>query len=329
MKLPLVRSKKLKWGVAGCGNYLENTFLPALTMLKKNKLISVYSSDLNRAAKVAKKFNAEKSFNNFADFLNSDFDILYISSVNSNHHWQVIEAAKKGKHILCEKPLALSSAQADEMIEICKQNNVFLTINYVFRYHPLVIKAKELIDNHLIGKIVSIDTHFNTKYVPNDNYRFNKKESGGGALRDLGTHMIDLLRFFGGEIVNISGIVDNVIYKSEVDDFANAIVKFERGGYGSFNVSFNTQKAFNRIEILGSNGSISIDNIIANKFSPGKLSINLKSEVRKAFRKRANKQLYLLRAVQKSILKHEQPQITGHDGLVNIVLMERLEQQCL
>lgn len=323
------RAKKLKWGVSGCGNFAETTFIPTLLQLKKNVLTSVYSSDIKRAKNIANKFTIPTHFDDYKKFLEQDFNILYIGSANNDHHWQVIEAAKAGKHILCEKPLALNSVEAEEMVKTCNDNNVFLTINYVHRFHPLCIKAKEFIDRSLIGSIVTISVTFNIDYEPNNNFRFDIRQSGGGAFRDLGTHMIDLLRYFGGEINDIRGFIDNVVYKSEVDDFAAGVVKFEKGGYGYLNVSYNSKNSFNRIEIIGSKGSISIENIIGAKKSHGKLTIDLIGEARKAFRKRAIKQKFALRSIQKSILSNTQPQVTGHDGLVNMQIMEKLEKQSL
>jgi predicted dehydrogenase len=180
----------------------------------------------------------------------------------------------------------------------------------------------------MLGKLVSISTSFNANFPPDDNFRFKKKLSGGGALRDLGSHMIDLLRFFGGEIIEIKGNVDNVVYNSEVDDFANAIVKFEKSGYGFFNVSFNTKKPFNRIEILGYRGSLTIENLIGKKSSSTRLIINLDGEAKKSFRRRANKLNYTLRSVQNSLMKNEMPKVNGYDGLVNMQLIENLERQC-
>lgn len=329
IKIPKKYSKKLKWGVAGCGKYAEQTFIPTIKLLRKSVLTSLYSNDLVRAKSLAEKFGIDKHFSNYEEFLKSDINAVYISSTNANHYPQVIEAAKAGKHILCEKPLALTSSEAEEMVKVCDQNNVQLSINYIFRFHPLIIKSKEIISNQMLGKIVSINLSFNSDAPPDSNFRFNKSQSGGGALRDLGTHMIDLLRYFGGEIISINGVLDNIIYTSEVDDFSCAIVKFANGGYGFFNVSFNNKKSFNRMEILGHNGAVSLDNLIGGRLLPTKLTILLDGEAKKAFRKRGNKQLNLLRSVQKSFLKNQTPHVTGYDGLINMKLMEELESKCL
>ena len=324
--IPGRKFRKLNWGVAGCGNFTERTFLPTLEMLQKSKLVSLYSHDINRAKDLSRKFFAETAYNDFDKFLESNIDIVYIGSKNSDHYNQVIKAANAGKHILCEKPMALNSEQAEEMVRVCENKGVLLVINYTHRFHPLAIKARELIAKGMLGKIVSITASFNIDMAPNDNYRFKKELSGGGALWDLGTHLIDLLRFFGGEIVDIKGYVDNVIYKSEVDDFANALVKFEKSGYGNFTVSYNNKRAFNRIEILGYNGAIGIENLVGARSASAKLIINLEGEGRKSFRRRANKLLYLFRDLQKALIKNEPLDFSGRDGLVNVKLMEQLNK---
>jgi len=325
----LNKSKKIKWGVAGCGRFAENSFLPAVRLTRKSIVTSLYSRDLIRAKSLAEKFGVQNVYDDFDNFLKSDIDAVFVASENAHHYEQVIKAARAGKNVLCEKPLALTSAQAEEMVNVCKENKVLLAVNYVHRYHPLVIKAKELIVDQKLGKLVSINVHFNIDFPPDNNFRFKKELSGGGALRDIGTHMIDLLRYFGGDVQSIDGVVGNLIYQSEVDDFALGTVKFSKGGYGTFNVSYNNKKAFNRIEILCHKGAIAIDNLIGRKILAPKLTILLEDETRKSFRKRGNKMGYVLKSVQKSFLKNEPAHATGEDGLINLKLMEELEQKCL
>jgi predicted dehydrogenase len=318
-------SKKLRWGVAGCGKFSEGSLIPALRLLRKSTLNSVFSNQGQRAKFIAEKFGIAESFSNIDDFLKSDIDAVYIGSANADHYEQVLKAARAGKHILCDKPIALNSSQAEEMVSACRENNVQFAINYTYRFHPLVLKAKEFLDRQLLGKLVSVNLNFNIDLPPGTNFRFYKKLSGGGALRDIGTHMIDLLRFFGGEIVSIDGVLDNIVYTSEVEDFAAAIVKFENSGYGYFNVSFNSKRAFNRMELIGHRGALSIESLIGAKHAVSKLTILLEGEAKKAFRKRGNKLLNLLRSMQNAFLKNETPLVTGYDGYVNMKLMEELE----
>ncbi|MBK7228313.1 MAG: Gfo/Idh/MocA family oxidoreductase [Ignavibacteriales bacterium] len=325
----LYKGKKIKWGIAGCGRFAENSLLPAVRLMRRSSVTALYSRDLNRAKSLADKFGVQNTFDSYEEFLKSDIDAVFVASSNVHHYEQVIKAAKAGKNILCEKPLAITSQQAEEMVKVCKENNVLLAVNYVHRFHPLVLKAKELIVDQRLGKLVSINVHFNIDFPPDNNFRFKKDLSGGGALRDIGTHMIDLLRYFGGEIESIDGVVENLIYQSEVDDFALGTVKFSKSGYGTFNVSYNNKKAFNRIEILCHKGAIAIDNLIGKKLLAPKLTILLEDETRKSFRKRGNKMVYVIKSVQNSFLKNETPHTSGEDGLINLKLMEELEQKCL
>jgi predicted dehydrogenase len=329
LKFSSAMPRKLKWGVAGCGNFAENSFLPALLLAQRSKLVSIYSHDLKRAKNLGLKFGAQNAFDDFDTFLTSNIDVVYISSVNSDHYWQVLKAAMAGKNILCERPIALNSVQIEEMIKVCKEQNVILMIDHLHRFHPLVQKAKELIGNQMLGKIVSISATYNIDVSPGDNFRFKKELSGGGVLRDLGGQMIDLLRFFGGNIIDVKAYMDNVVYKSDVEDFASAIVKFEKNGYGYFNISYNTKKANNRIEILGYNGSLVIENFLGKKNLATKLIIDLQGEGKKMFRKRTNKLLFMIRSVQKTFLKNETPLATGEDGLENMLIIEKIEKQCL
>jgi xylose dehydrogenase (NAD/NADP) len=322
------RIKKIKWGAAGCGRFTEHSFIPALEFLRRSIINSVYSKSSARAKQIADKYGIPNHFTNYSEFLNSDINAVYIGSINSDHYNQVIQAAEAGKNILCDKPLAMTSAEANEMVRACEKNNVFLAVNYVHRFHPLVTKAKEIVDSQMLGKLNLININFNIDIPPSNNFRFDPKLSGGGALRDLGTHVIDLMRFFGGEVISINGVLDNIVYKCDVEDFSAAIVKFKESGYGTFSVSFSNKKGFNRIEILGHKGALSIDNLIGKKNISSKLTILLEGEAKKAFRKRGNKVVYLLRSIQNSFLKNEKPLITGYDGYINMKLMEELESKC-
>lgn len=327
MKIPNVLDPKIKWGVAGCGKFAETKVIPTLKMLQSSRVVSVFSRNQKRATEIAQKFSIKEHFDNYERFLESDFNCLYVASANIDHKWQVIEAAKKGKNIICEKPLAINSGDVKEMVEICGSNNVVFSVGYLKRFHPLCIKAKELIEAGMLGKIVVIHVSQASDYPPNDNnYRFKKELSGGGVLWDVGTHCIDLLRFFGGEIKNIQGKKDNIIYQSEVEDFVSAIVKFEKGYYGSFYSAYCISKPINRIEIMGYKGTIVIDGLIGRMLKSPKMTISIEGQVKKAFRKGGNDMLNLLREFKESVIKGKKMSLNGEDGLKNILLIEELEK---
>jgi predicted dehydrogenase len=327
-RLKSAMPKKLKWGVAGCGDFTENHFLPVMQVLQRSKLVSVYSHDLGRAKNISNKFGAPNAFDDFDLFVASGIDAVYIAGVNSDHYQQVIKAAEAGKNILCEQPIALNSGQAAEMVNICKAKNVLLAINHLHRYHPLVIKAKELIDKHMLGKIISISASCNIDRTPDDNFRFDKELSGGGVLRDIGLEWINMLIYFGGEITDLKAFRDNIIYKSNVEDFAAVIMKYEKGGYGFLNISCDSKKNYNKIEILGYNGLLAIEEVSGKRSTAVKLIIDLQGETKRIFRKRTNKLLFMMRSIQRSFLKNSPPVVSGEDELDGMTIIEEIERQC-
>jgi len=323
-----IKRQKMMWGIAGLGNFAESGFMPAFNLLRRAKLHSVYSGDIHRAKSFADKFGAANHFDNFDAFLASGIDAVYIAGANSTHFLQAKKALLAGIFVLCEKPITNTAEEAAELHKLAQEAGRIFTINYTYRYHPFIVKAKDLLDNHKLGRILNIQADFNVDLVPGSNFRYERALAGGGALRDLGTHMIDTFRYLLGDISEISGYLDNLVYKADVEDFATAVVKFENGSYGNFTVSYAAKKGINSLKITGHKGSVRIDNLIGMRYSSSKLTISLEGEAQKVFRKRANKLYRLLRDVNTSFLKKVQPPITSLDGLANMQLMEALERKC-
>ena len=104
----LYKGKKIKWGIAGCGRFAENSFLPAIRLTRRSSVTALYSRDISHAKSLSEKFGIQNSFNNFDDFLKSDIDAVFVASSNAHHYQQVLQSAKAGKNILCEKPLSIN-----------------------------------------------------------------------------------------------------------------------------------------------------------------------------------------------------------------------------
>lgn len=316
--------KKIKWGIAGCGIFAENNLLPAFQFLRRSKVVSLYSGDFYRAKNLSSKFGIPNAFDDFDKFLKSGIDAVYISSANANHYWQAIKAAESKLNILCERPIAITSVHASEMIDACKKNGVHLMVNYSHRFHPLVLKAKELLNLQILGKIFSISASSNIEVSPGQTFRFNKELSGGGVLIDVGSQVIDGLRFLGGNITDFKSFSDNIVHNSEVEDFSAAILKFEKGGYGQFNVFYSDKKPHSIIDIFGYNGSLSIESMMGKNGAITNLVINFPGEARKVFRKRGNRTVYMLKAVQKMFLKKQPDYSIAQDAFESLKLIERI-----
>lgn len=215
-----------------------------------------------------------------------DIDVIDIVSPNNTHADIAIAAAKAGKHIICEKPLALSVEQAQQMLDAVNKAGVVHMVCHNYRFAPAVQYAKQLIKQGKLGRIYHVRATFLQDWLMDPGYplvwRLRKDVSGSGTLGDLGSHIIDLARFLVGEFSEVVGMMETFIKerplgdmdihlqgkvesseKGEVtvDDAASFLARFENGALGVFEVSRFSRgnRAGNRFEINGEKGSVRWD----------------------------------------------------------------------
>ena len=191
---------KIKFGIIGCSSIAQKSTIPAIVTSKNSVLEMIGSRSISKAKKFAKEFDCSK-FGSYDDVLNNqNIDAVYISLPMSMHEEWSIKAAKSKKHILCEKSATLSYNSAKKIVKECKNNNVKIMENFVFKFHPQQKKILELIKKNTIGDIHT----FSSKYGFNlscskKNFRFNKK-FGGGVLNDVGCYLISASMFIFKDI---------------------------------------------------------------------------------------------------------------------------------
>lgn len=220
---------------------------------------------------------------------NPSIDIVDICTPNNAHYEIAIAAAKAGKHIICEKPLALNAEQAKEMYEVSKKNNVFTMVAYNYRNTPAVQLAKRYIEEGAIGEILDFHSTYLQDWSADENsslsWRFQKKYCGTGTLGDIGTHVIDMMRFLVGDFTSVNSKMSTYINerpiqnslvdslgktkqtgnqikgKVDVDDFCTMMVKCKNGAFGTLEATRNAwgRNNFITFEIHGTQGSIYFD----------------------------------------------------------------------
>ncbi|MBU8791161.1 Gfo/Idh/MocA family oxidoreductase [Oceanobacillus caeni] len=217
-----------------------------------------------------------------------DIDLIDIVTPNNSHAEIAIAAAEAGKHVYCEKPIAMTLDQARRMLEAVEKNNVIHMVNYNYRFSPAVQYAKKLIESGRLGKIYHIRAQYLQDFIMDAEFplvwRLNKSVSGSGALGDLAAHSIDLARFLVGEFKEVTGIMETFIkhrpseagssgltgqasststqYREvDVDDASIFIARFENGAVGTFEATrfAGGNRNGNRFEINGEKGSIRWD----------------------------------------------------------------------
>jgi len=247
---------------------------PAINEAQNAELVSISSRSLEKAKAFADKHGARKHYGDLDQFLEDrEIDVVYIATPPNLHAQHVRKVAQHKKHILCEKPMATTVAECKEMIDVCQKENVKLMIACNMRFNPAHMKAKEIIEKGLLGKIIFVRAQECFYLPPDPNaWRLQSSIGGGGSLADAGIHSIDLLRFLtGSEVVEISAFVDNVVFDYSVEDTAIVTMKFASGGYGLVDSCYSTRYVEDVLEIYGSQGSLFGSKTLWMGRAPGEL----------------------------------------------------------
>ena len=202
-------NKTVRWGIISTARIAETAFIPALRETARGELVAVASRSRDKATAFAQKHAIPQVFDDYASLLASDeIDAIYNPLPNTMHLEWTAEAAKQGKHIFCEKPLAVFPAEAQEMIDVCREAGVLLVEAFVFLCHPQTLKLRQLLDAGVIGDLLHLQAHLTFRLPrPTDNIRLNK-DLGGGGLLDAGGYPITFARFaFGEEPTDIQSSV--------------------------------------------------------------------------------------------------------------------------
>lgn len=327
MSLKVGLPKKLKWGVAFDKNFELQSFFSAFQLLGKSKIISIYSNVLSEAKEIAERNGIANFTDDFNSFLQNDHDVIYLADNSEKLFHHAKEIMTNRKNLICEKPILLSSQECLSLHDFANANHSTVVVNYSHRYNPLVQKTKELISKQVLGKIFSISITYCIDLIPDESFTYKSKLSGKSVLRDLGTQMIDLLRYLAGEVQEVKSYSDNLLYKNTGNDFVNAVIKLENDIYANMTISYLSKKPINKIEILGLNGTITLENIFDKKKAPTRLSIDLIGEAKKKFRKKVNKTLAMLRNSQKVFTGKEISPTSFYDAAMTMKIIEEIEIQ--
>jgi len=252
-------SRKIKWGVIGSGGIAKRRTIPeGISKANNAELSIVFDIDAQANAEVAKDFGARRAAS-IGEMLDADIEAVYIATPAHLHSDQVRASAKAGKHVLCEKPLGMTVAEAQEMIEVCKQIGVKLGCAFMMRFVAQHQYALRLIKEGKLGTPTYARAQLSCWYPPIEGaWRQDPVTGGGGALIDMGGHCIDLLEMFFGKVVRVSCFINNTVHDYQSEDSAAAMLFFENGALGSIDTFFcipdNSSK--NVLELYGSKGSI-------------------------------------------------------------------------
>ncbi len=249
----------VQWGILGCARIAATALIPGIKGSANGEVLSVASRNVEKAKEYARKFDIPRAYGSYEELLDDpEIQAVCVPLPNSLHKEWTIKAAEKGKHVLCEKPIACCAADAQEMNEACQENGVLLMEAFAQRFHPQYQRVQELIEEGRIGKIFWITAAMSRSLYPADDIRMNPS-LGGGALMDLGCYCINTARhLIGSEPVSVFATQE--IGQSGVDERTTGTLYFPGGELLQFdtNLYLDEKHFVQGCTVYGEKGSIYI-----------------------------------------------------------------------
>lgn len=246
----------IKWGILGTANIADYGLIPGLKLANNAECYAIAGRRQEKVDQYVNKFGFEKGYVGYDKLLeDKDVQVIYVPLPNNIHKEWVIKALKAGKHVLCEKPLAMNSAEAEEMYKVAKENNVVLMEAYAYLHSPYVKALKDIVNSGEIGDVLFIESAFYTQGYDED-FRLHK-ELGGGMVYDLGCYCTTMiLSLIDSEISMVKAVAE--MTDEGVDASTAAIIKFSNGARAAFNVGMvlGNSARYDRLYVRGTKGSI-------------------------------------------------------------------------
>ena len=315
--------KKLGWGLVGTGRIADERILPAITASEGSELIGVVSREQSRADMFAARFGARHAYTSYEDLLrNPEVDVVAIHTPNNQHAEQAIAAARAGKHVFCDKPMATSAADAQRMIDECKKAGVKLAVNFHNRFMPCFIDSKRIIDGGEIGEVQFVQFEASPGYRPGirlATWRVDPQMAGLGTTMSIGVHAYDILRFLlSSEIVQVSAMFDTP--RGVMEETNMSTFRFASGAFAQVNVNEKSPYPHNDFVIYGSKGRIT-GRALTRSRSGGEMEVlTADGETRRTEYAAINAHAACVAGFSKSLLEGGEPSASGLDGLRSVQL---------
>ena len=313
--------KHLRWGLIGASTIGREWVINAIRQTD-GEIASVFSTDSQRGAAYANEFGIPRSTTELGDLLNSPVDAVYIATTNDLHHSQCIAAAKAGKHVLCEKPLATKLVDAVNIVKACKAADVVLATNHHLRGAATHRAMRDAIKSGTIGRPLAIKVvHAGYLPVHLQGWRLTSPMAGAGAILDLTVHDADLMRFIiDDNAASVSATVQNSgMAIAGVEDAAMGVITFRSGILGQFHDGFTTKYVQTSVEIHGDSGSLVATNCMTQapigdvllRTAGGETKFQLQHE---------NLYVRTINAFRSAIAGDGKPLSTGEDGVASLAI---------
>jgi predicted dehydrogenase len=333
-----MKSNKIHWGILGTGN-IARVFAKAIADSSMGKLHAVASRNLVKAQTFGKEYDVPFQYGSYEALIaDPQIQVIYIALPNVYHAVWAIRAANAGKHILCEKPLAMNYNEAQAIVEAASRNNIFLMEAFMYRCHPQTTKLIELLRSKVIGdvRIIQATFSFQAEFDPSNKALSN--DLGGGGILDVGCYTISMARLIAGvdlgkdyaEPLEVYG-VGHIGESSRIDEWSICCLKFPRGILAQVATGVYLAQE-NVVRIYGSDGDIYIPSPwVPGGRDPGKTKIFVhkhSENIVQEITTETKMGLYSLEAdiVATNISKRQSAVMTWEDSLGNMRTLDQWRQ---
>ena len=251
----------VRWGLVGCGDIAAKRVAAALGQSRGSALVAVARSRSELAAGFAERHGAKRWHADWRELLrDEEVDAVYVATPVRLHADQAVAAAESGKHVLCEKPMALDVAGGERMIAAARGNGVRLGVAYYRHHYPVVARLRELLASGDLGQPVLAQVQAFEPFDPGPDHPrawlMRRSEAGGGPMADFGCHRIEVLLDLLGEVAEVHGFPANVrLHEREVEDTCVAHLRFRRGAAAVLTVTHAALEPRDTLEIFATRGS--------------------------------------------------------------------------
>jgi 1,5-anhydro-D-fructose reductase (1,5-anhydro-D-mannitol-forming) len=247
----------LNWLVIGIGDIARKRVLPAILAEPRSRLYAL----LTRDPRKAEAYPGALAFTDLGEALRDPkIDAVYVASPVALHAEQTIACLRAGKHVLCEKPVAMDYAQAEAMAAVADESGRVCGIAYYRRLYPKLVRAKELIAEGAIGQPVLVEANYHGWLEsPERGWLKDPALAGGGPLYDVGSHRIDACNYLFGKPLRATGLTSNALHSLAVEDSATVLMGYAGGVHAVVDVRWNSRIQRDQFRIIGVEGEINLD----------------------------------------------------------------------
>jgi predicted dehydrogenase len=323
------QNRKIRWGVLGYARIARENVIPAIQRSTNSEFFAIASREESKLAECRSRFNVPRSHRDYDELLRDpEVDAVYIPLPNSMHREWTIKAADRGKHVLCEKPMALNGAECREMISACAANKVALMEAFMYRYTVRTRKVLEVLDSGALGEIKFISSTFRFLLANPSSIKL-KSDLGGGSLYDVGCYPVNFIGMIVDKLGSGRAMPQTVSVELDrvqgIDVIFSALMKYPSGLITSVNCGFNAQKRI-ASEIVGTKGALEIPDTFLD--NAGALTLTLGEERREIPVEASDRYRLEVEDFADAILNKRNPAFSLLETERNMEVLDRLFAAC-